>query len=132
MELGVWQSEKTARNDTLEFMEVLKLMNLALSFVIEVAALIACAYWAYRLPVSGLLKIIGAVVTPIIFIAIWSLFLSPQADFRLPMVWLVVGKLVIFGIVAAMLHVSGQKAASVVFGSLVLVNTALAVFWDQK
>jgi len=113
-------------------MELLKSSNLALSFAIELAAIIACIYWAYQLPVGGALKIIGAIVAPIVLIAIWTLFFAPQADYRLSMPGLVIGKLILFGVVTGLLYAAGQRSWGFAFGLLAGINTLLAVLLHQE
>lgn len=71
------------------------MINSALAFILEIIALASCGYLGAMLFDSRILKIIGAVVFIGIMAVIWGNFFSPQADHRLVMPGIFVGKLIL-------------------------------------
>ncbi len=113
-------------------MSILKIANLGLSFLLELCALAAFAYWAYE--AGGLIeaKIVMAVAAVLLSAAVWGLLAAPRARRRLAGWQLPAFKLLFFGLAAAGLAVRHQVALAVVLAAAFVVNLALAYAWKQE
>jgi hypothetical protein len=110
-------------------MTALRFANDALAFLLELAALAALAVWGFTAGTSWPLRILLGIGAPALMIVVWGFLLAPTADHRLTMPWLLVVKLVVFGLAAAALAAAGHPRLAVVFGVLVVVNLGLATAW---
>ncbi len=110
---------------------VLRVANDGLAFVLELAALAALAVWGFTVDAVWPLRVALGLGAPMLLIVVWGLLLAPQADHRLAMPWLLVAKLVVFGLAAAALAAAGHPRLAVVLGVLAVLNLGLAVAWNQ-
>ena len=113
-------------------MSILKYANLGLSFLLELCALAAFAYWAFE--ASGLMeaKIVMAVVAALLSAAVWGLLAAPRAPRRLTGWRLPAFKLLFFGLAAAALAIRSQPVLAVILAAAFVVNLALAIAWKQE
>jgi hypothetical protein len=99
-------------------------LNLALRFVLELAAIAALAYWGTQTG-SGAVSWLLAVVAPGLFVLVWGTLLAPRARRRLPMRARIPLELVLFGLAAAALAAAGPVWLGVAFGAVAYANIAL-------
>ncbi len=102
-------------------------LNLALRFVLELAGIVALAWWGFHAmegPAAGLLGI-GA---PVALIVVWSLFVAPRARYpQAAPVRLVAGTATLEATAAA-LALAGATTAAITLAALVGINAvALAL-----
>ena len=62
-------------------MQALRVVNLGVAFLLELAVLIALCYWGFHL--SGPLRFVAGIGTPIVFAVLWGLFAAPKASMPL-------------------------------------------------
>jgi hypothetical protein len=99
--------------------------NLAIRFLVELAALAAVGYWASNAIDAGGLRFVLAGIAVAAFIAGWGLFLAPSADSGLTKAQKdVIGTVVLLGAAGA-LALAGQPALAAGFAVIVAVNAAL-------
>lgn len=101
-------------------------LNEGLAFLLEVAAIVALAWWGFTTGGNVLVNIVLGVGAPVAAMVVWGLFAAPRARFKvaLPLVLLV--KAVVFGAGALAFYGVGQTALAVVFAVVAVLNTALA------
>lgn len=97
---------------------------LGVKFLLEVVALIAVGAGAHALVEPPVLKWGAAVAAPLALAVAWGLVIAPNSPYRLDLPWLVLAELVVFAIAAGGLWIAVRPLAAVVFGVLVLVDTA--------
>jgi hypothetical protein len=100
---------------------VLANLNLALRFFLELAGILALAWWGFHAAdgPAGIALGLGAAA---VLIVAWGLFIAPRARYpQSPAFRLVVGTVLLEGTAAALLA-AGAVAAGVVLGALVAVN----------
>ena len=107
----------------------MKAANLALRFLLELAALGGLAYWGAHTG-SGVVKVLLAVAAPLLAAIVWGLFAAPKAARRLPRAPRVAVEAAVFGLAAAGLAVTGQGVVAAVFLAPVVANGALVYAWD--
>ncbi len=113
-------------------MSLLKIANLGLSFLLELGALAAFAYWGYQANVGTFVKILLALAAALLAAMVWGLLAAPRAPRRLPGWRLLAFKLLFFALAAAALAVAGQPVLAVVLAVLVVLNLALVYAWKQE
>jgi hypothetical protein len=112
--------------------QTLKSVNLGLSFLLELCALAALAYWGFQVSSGPIMAVVLGIGAPLLMALVWGRFAAPASRTRLPIPALLVLKLVIFALAAAALAVAGQPVPATVFGVVVVINLALAQLWDQQ
>lgn len=107
----------------------MKAANLALRFLLELAALGGFAYWGAHTG-TGPVRVILAIAAPLLAAIVWGRFAAPRAARRLPRAPRVAVEAAVFGAAAVGLAVTGQEVVAAVFVALVVVNGALVYAWD--
>jgi hypothetical protein len=111
-------------------MSVLKQLNIALSFVLEIAMLAAYAHWGYH-AVTGPLRWLLAIAAPLLAAVVWGLFLAPKATRRLGSAAGIIVSTVLFLLAGLALFASGQPGLGIAMLALTAVNRALLAVWKQ-
>jgi hypothetical protein len=112
---------------------MLKSANLAVKFLLELAAFAALAYWGARTGHGGW-AVVAAIAAPLAAVLVWGLFAAPRAKRRLPVAARAPLELAVFGLAAGGLAAAGAVTLAIVFGAVVIVNALLlTVFrqWEQ-
>ena len=104
-------------------MEILKNTNNALRFLLEVAAIVAIAYWGLTLRSFGAWRYAVAIGLSLLIILVWGLWGAPMASFRLDTIPRLLLEILIFSSAVAALFASGQKTLAGVMASIVVINT---------
>lgn len=108
----------------------LKAANLALKFLLELAAFAALAWWGATVG-SGVVSVLVAVAAPLGAIVLWGLFAAPRASRRLPLPARVPLELAILGLAALGLGVVAGVTAGLALGVLIVLNAALLTAFGQ-
>ena len=103
-------------------MAVLKNINLALSFLLELAMLVAFGYWGFNTGDSTLVHILFGLGIPVIAIVIWSIYNAPMSKRRLPRTPRTILEVVMFSLAALALAAAGQTTWAVLFAVLIVIN----------
>jgi hypothetical protein len=104
--------------------------NLAIKFLLELAAIAAFAYWRAT-TADGVLAVVLAVTAPALMILVWGRFAAPRSDHRLPSRSRIPLELGVFALATVALVVAGSPVLAAVFAALAAVNTALITVFDQ-
>ncbi|MGW0389556.1 YrdB family protein [Streptomyces sp. NPDC003042] len=108
------------------------LLNDALAFLLEVAALFALAVWGYRQGgglVGGVL--LGTVVAAAAAL-LWGAFAAPKSRYDVPLPAVLAVKAVVFGAAALALAGLGHGSAAAWFAGIVFLNTALVTYYRSR
>lgn len=100
--------------------------NLALRFLLELAALAAVGYWGFTTLESWPMKLLGGLGLPLLMAAAWGIFRVP-GDGGAPVVAVptqlrLALEFVFFAVAVILLHRSGQKVPAYVFTALIVLN----------
>lgn len=109
---------------------MLRAANLALKFLLELAAFAAFAYWGAETG-TGAMSILLAVAAPAAAIALWAVLAAPKSARRLPLAARVPFELAIFALAALSLFAAGSAAPAAIFATAVVVNAVLLVLLGQ-
>jgi hypothetical protein len=113
------------------FLAMLKNVNPALAFLLELGVLAALVFWGFSSGSGTLAKIVFGIGAPVLAIIIWALLGAPNAPWHLEGIWYLLLRIVFFGSAAVALYVAGQHVLGVVFALLFVVNTTLMYVWGQ-
>ena len=105
--------------------------NLALRFLLELAALAALAVWGVHTGHSALADVALGVGAPLVAAVIWGVFAAPKSQRRLQGAALVVLQLAVLGAGAVALAAAGHPVPAAVFGVAIAVNAALLAAWGE-
>lgn len=110
---------------------LLKNINLGIRFILEVWALIAVGYWGFKYNSNILIKIALGIGGPLLIAAVWGMFGSPKASYKLsvPLQWILL--FVIYLLAGLSLHVSGKQQLAIFFGVIAIINSILMYVWKQ-
>jgi hypothetical protein len=111
-------------------MDIVKDMNLAIRFLLELGALTALGVWGYRIG-GGVVKVGLAAGLPLAAAVIWGTFVSPNAAVPVPAAVHLLLQVAIFGAAATTLLQLGHRLPAGVFGLVAIANAALMAVWHQ-
>ena len=106
-------------------MELVASSNLALRFVLELGALAALGYAGFQSDRGMLLRVLVGVGAPVLAGVLWSMFVAPAAQSRLPDPWRVIPEFTVFGSAAAGLALAGHPTLGGAFATMTIVNSVL-------
>ncbi|HEX2667908.1 MAG TPA: YrdB family protein [Gammaproteobacteria bacterium] len=102
----------------------MKIINLALRFMLELCALAAMGYWGYHAMQAEAGRLALCIAAPAAFALLWWLFPAHKARFPLPQPWKAIAGFLFLQGSAALLALAGQVLRAEVFALLILINTA--------
>ena len=112
-------------------MELLKLINIGLRFLLELCILAIFGFWGFKTGTGTFVKILFGIGSPILFAVVWGTFLAPKSSMRLDEPWLFMLELAIFGLAGWALHSTGRVNLTITFGVIYILNKILMVIWRQ-
>ncbi len=112
-------------------MTVLKLMNQAVAFALELTMLYMLGRGGYQLGRNPGWRYTLAIGLPVLAIALWGYFAAPKSTHRLEVPYLTLFQLVMFGSTAYVWYKSGHQMSTIVFMVIVLLSEFTAVALKQ-
>lgn len=110
-------------------MDIVKLVNTGMSFLLEVAGIIAISYWGFSLKNLGNLRYIIGIIAPIFIIVIWVIWCAPASVHRLENTGLIILKSIIFIFASFCLWHSKHSALAIILLALFVMNIILSYFF---
>jgi hypothetical protein len=104
-------------------MQSLRIINLGVRFLLELASLAAFAYWGWTLRASIALRVAAAIALPLLVGIFWGVFVAPRARIPTGRVGQSGLGLVVFLLAAAALYSRGHSVAALVFALVALVSS---------
>lgn len=101
-----------------------RMANLALAFVLEMAALASLAAWGVQAGGTTIARVALAVGAPLAAAVLWGLFAAPRAVYEVAAARVAV-KVLVFGAAALALYASGRPTLAVAYAVLVVLNSAV-------
>ncbi|PXY32383.1 YrdB family protein [Prauserella muralis] len=110
----------------------LRWSNEILAFLLELAALVALAYWGFTADLGTVRAIVLGLCAPTFAAVLWGLFAAPRARFPLPVPGVLAVKALVFGAAAAALYAREHAVLATVFAVVVLVNTVVVTGYRHR
>ena len=104
---------------------ILRSINLALRFGLELCALAGLAYWGWQVPEALPARLLVAIGAPLIAACVWGLWVAPNSKRRMPDPWRLIPEACVFGSAALALIASGQPLLGVLLAVFAAVNRIL-------
>ncbi len=112
-------------------LELIKSVDLALRFLLELCALGALGYWGFKTGSTTLAKIGLGLGVPLVAAVVWGVFVSPNAPVQLPGLLALILQVLVFGSAAAGLAATGHRTLAGIFALVVVANALLMYVWGQ-
>lgn len=112
-------------------MEMIKLINLGLRFLLELCILVIFGYWGFKTGSNTFMKFLLGLGSPILFAVVWGTFLAPKSSMRLGEPWLFLLELALFALTIWALYSTGKVNLTAVFGVIYVLNKILMIIWRQ-
>ena len=104
-------------------MKMFAMANLALAFLLELAALAAFMFWGFGATSNTLLNILLGIGVPLLVAVFWGMFMAPTAKRRVSGVVYYVLQGVVFGLAALALWAANQPVLAIVLAVVFVLNT---------
>jgi hypothetical protein len=108
----------------------MKPLNLALKFLLELAALAAVGLWGASIA-DGAAAVVLAIGLPLVVAVLWGTFAAPRARRRLPLRLRAPFELGVFALAALALWGAGHAAWGAAFAVIAVANALLLTAFDQ-
>jgi hypothetical protein len=110
---------------------VLKWVNLALAFVLELSLLAAYAYWGFHAGKVLVVKVILGIAAPLLAAIIWGAIMAPNSPMRLQGAAYLVVKCALFSLAVAALIAASKSSFGIILAVVFVINTLLLYVWKQ-
>ncbi|MEV4673257.1 MULTISPECIES: YrdB family protein [Actinomadura] len=101
-------------------------LNEGLAFVLEVAAIVALAWWGFTTGGNVVVNIALGIGTPVGAMVLWGLFAAPRARFKVALPFVLLVKAIVFGAGALAFYGVDHATLAIVFAVIAVLNTVLA------
>ena len=112
-------------------MELIKLINLGVRFLLELGILAIFGYWGFKTGSNTFMKFLLGLGAPFLFAVVWGTFLAPKSPMRLDEPWLFLLELAIFALTSLALYSTGKTNLTFVFATIYIINKILMLIWRQ-
>ena len=112
-------------------MALVKSVNLALRFLLELCALAAASYWGATGDWGRGRRLLLAVAAPVTVGVVWVLFVAPGATIHSPPAVRFLVELAVFAAAASALLRRGHLVLAALLSLCYAVNRTLMAVWDQ-
>ncbi|ASK61880.1 hypothetical protein CFK37_06755 [Virgibacillus phasianinus] len=113
-------------------MNVLQAANLGLRFLIEICALVIIGYWGFQTGQNWAGKGLLGIILPLFVAFVWGMMLSPKAKIHLLKPFHLLLEIIILGAPILLLLSLENVDATVIYGSLNIVNMILLFAWKAE
>ena len=110
---------------------LLKPINLALAFLLELCMLVALGYWGFHTGQSTLPRFALGLGAPLLTAIFWGLFMAPKAVRPVCTPLHLVFVVIIFGLAALALAAAGLPVLAWIFAVVSFLNQVLLRVWKQ-
>jgi hypothetical protein len=101
-------------------------LNLAVAFLLELAALAALAWAGFHIGTSTALHFVFAIVFVVVAVVLWAMFAAAaKPRFAVPGWFKIIIKTLVYGSAVIGLYAGGQHVLAIVFALVIIVNATL-------
>jgi hypothetical protein len=102
-----------------------------LSFLLEIAMLVAFGYWGFNAAENPWLRWVLGIGVPLVVIIVWGVLLAPTPGQRISSTLGIVLSLFLFYVAALLMYQAGQPVPAAVMFFAAAINRTLVVIWKQ-
>jgi hypothetical protein len=113
-------------------MDLLKNINLALAFLLELCMLAALGYWGFTLDQGLVVRVGAGLGLPLLAAVVWGVLLAPRAANGLKEPLHLILELIIFGLAIVALYAAGRPRLALAFGVIYVINVVLRYAWGSE
>jgi len=106
-------------------MDILKGINLAVRFLLELCMLAAVGYWGFNTGSNWFLKILLGIGGPVLIAVLWGLFIAPKAIYPLRGATYLVVELILLALGSLALFASGKPTLAWIYTIAFVLNKIL-------
>lgn len=110
---------------------ILKTINELVTFLLEIAMLVAYGYYGMNGPWNFLPRILFSIFLVAVVIVLWGIFAAPKSARRLKMPYLAIFRTSVFLISAFLLFQSGQKNMAITLAGLTVVTQIIGYYTEK-
>jgi len=110
---------------------ILKTINQAVTFLLEIAMLIAYGYYGMNGPWKFVPRLLFTIFLLAVVIMLWAIFAAPKSARRLKMPYLAIFRTSIFFISAFLLFQSGQKNLAIILAGLTVITQTIGYYTEK-
>lgn len=115
----------------MNILSLIKVLNLALRFSLELFALGSLAYWGAQTG-KGVMRVLLAIGAPLIIATVWGVFGSPRSQVQLSMSMHIMLELLVFGLPSVALYATGKHSLAIIYITIAIINRILMYMWGQQ
>lgn len=112
-------------------MDALKILNLAVRFLLELCMYAAVGYWGFKTHSSWVLKILFGIGLPVLMAVLWGTFLAPKATRPLSGASFLTLELILFASGAFALFASGKPNLGWIYTIVLVINKIVLTVLKQ-
>jgi hypothetical protein len=112
-------------------MNVIKYLNLLVSFLLEVALLIIAGYWGFQQGENVLMKYVFAIILPVFIAILWGIFAAPKSKKRLKNPFRIIFKLTLFSLAVFFSYQMGLLLLAIIIAIITCINLVMAFVFLQ-
>ena len=112
-------------------MAILKSLNLALRFCLELCLWGTLGYWGWAVGGALIVRLLLALVIVAVTVTLWGVLLSPRRPVELGGAARLALELLLFALAALALAATGHPALGAALAVVYVINKALIVAWKQ-
>lgn len=110
---------------------ILKTLNLALAFLLELVMLYAIGYWGFKLKQDTAVRWAAGIGLPLLAAVLWGVLLAPKSVVASPFVVKMAGKFILLLIASLLLYNEGKQQMAIAFIIVVIINFILLFIWRE-
>lgn len=110
-------------------MNSVKAINMGVSFLLELAMLVALGIWGFA--VGGNAQWVLGLGLPAIAVVFWGMWMAPNSSHRIAFPWRPMIALALFLLASVALWVSGHHTSGIVMGIVSVMNSFFVFLWRQ-
>lgn len=118
-------------SETVVMLSMLKTLNLALAFLLELVMLYAIGYWGFKLKQDTEVRWAVGIGLPLLAAVLWGVLLAPKSVVASPFPVKMAGKFILLLIASLLLYNAGKQQMAIAFIIVVIINFILLFIWQE-
>jgi hypothetical protein len=110
---------------------LVKDINLAVRFLMELCVLASLGYWGYWAGNGLLLKWVMVIGAPLVAAIVWGMFVAPKASIAVSGWMHLLLEFLVFAAGVLALYKTNQITLSIIMAIVIILNKILLIVWKQ-